>query len=188
MMAEAIILDSVSEENAVANIDYDSDSVNNNEAPEKYDENYFTKIVTVEHDLLINILGQLDSLSLFRLEQTCKSLKIIIEQSNIWRRKYDRLLPEFYPVEQSKNISLRVDDQSEVTSYRKSVLKFDNLVTNLRIGRCETAIVSPDQFRGFHGDKSVNLTVEMTMDSKIFQILCLWLTLIVLKYLFFHFF
>jgi len=176
-MEEAVIIDSVSEvnasvseENASANSDYDSDydsdyENNNKEAPESYDENFFTKIVTVEHDLLINILRHLDSLSLFRLEQTCKSLKSIIEQSNIWRRMYDRLLPEFYPVEQSQNISLRVSDQSQVTSYRKSVLKFDNLVTNLRTGRCETAIVSPDQFRGYHGDKSVNLTVEMTMDS-----------------------
>jgi len=166
-MAEAVFLESVSEENASvseenasASMDYDSDSENNNkEAPEKYDENFFTKIVTIEHDLLVNIVRHLDSLSLFRLEQTCKSLKSMIEQSNIWRRMYDRLLPEFYPVEQSQNISLRVSDQSQVTSYRKSVLKFDNLVTNLRTGRCETAKVGPEL--GFPGDVS---GMKMTMD------------------------
>ena len=109
MMAEVVILDSDSEDNALAIVEYDSDDseIENEDTPENFDDNLLTKIATIEHDLIINILRQLDSLSLFRLEQTCKSLKNIIEQSNIWKRQYDRLLPEFHPVEEAQNISLR---------------------------------------------------------------------------------
>ena len=109
MMAEVVILDSDSEDNALAIVEYDSDDseIENKDTPENFDDNLLTKIATIEHDLIINILRQLDSLSLFRLEQTCKSLKNIIEQSNIWKRQYDRLLPEFHPVEEAQNISLR---------------------------------------------------------------------------------
>jgi len=144
MMAEVVILDSDSEDNALAIVEYDSDDseIENEDTPENFDDNLLTKIATIEHDLIINILRQLDSLSLFRLEQTCKSLKNIIEQSNIWKRQYDRLLPEFHPVEEAQNISLRVDEKSELTNYRKSLLKFHNLVTNLRTGRCKKSKVS----------------------------------------------
>jgi len=161
-MAEVVILDSDSEDNALAIVEYDSDDseIENKDTPENFDDNLLTKIATIEHDLIINILRQLDSLSLFRLEQTCKSLKNIIEQSNIWKRLYDRLLPEFHPVEEAQNISLRVDEKSEITSYRKSLLKFHNLVTNLRTGRCKKSKVSFYQLLGFNGDPSEIKTMD----------------------------
>jgi len=161
-MAEVVILDSESEDKALAIVDYDSDdSENDNKyTSENFDDNFFTKIAAIEHDLIINILRQLDSLSLFKLELTCKSLKSIVEQSNIWRRQYDQLLPEFSPVEKAQNISLRVDDQSELTSYRRSLLKFHNLVTNLRTGRCKKSKLSCDQLLGFNGDSSEIKTMD----------------------------
>jgi len=155
-MAEVVTLDSDSEDNALAIVDFESDDSDNGNrsASENFEDNFLIKIAAIEHDLIMNILRHLDSLSLFRLEQTCKSLQKIVEQSNMWRRQYDQLLPEFSPVEQAQNISLRVEDKSELSIYRKSLLKFQNLVTNLRTGRCKKSKVSFYQLLGFNGDPS----------------------------------
>ena len=53
-----------------------------------------SRVAGVEQDIFLTVLKHLDCVSLAQLEQTCHSIYNIIQQSEIWRKKYEAVQEE----------------------------------------------------------------------------------------------
>ena len=113
-----------------------------------------SRIAGVEQDIFLTLLKHLDSVSLAQLEQTCHSIYNIIQESEIWRRKYEAVLEEIEVIEREQKRNFR---QSFLHSanyptmlYKKVLLKKQSLERNFSRGKCRKSKTSFYDIIGFH--------------------------------------
>ena len=118
-----------------------------------------SRVAGVEQDIFLAVLEHLDCVSLAQLEQTCHSIYNIIQQSEIWRRKYEAVQEEIEAIEREQKRNFRqsfLHTTNYPTSlYKKVLLKKQNLMNNFRRGKCRKSKTSFYDIIGFNGDMSV---------------------------------
>ena len=118
-----------------------------------------SRVAGVEQDIFLTVLKHLDCASLAQLEQTCHSIYNIIQQSEIWRRKYEAVQEEIEAIEREQKRNFRqsfLHTANYPTSlYKKVLLKKENLMSNFRRGKCRKSKTSFYDIIGFNGDMSV---------------------------------
>ena len=86
-----------------------------------------SRIAGVEQDIFLTVLRHLDCVSLSQLELTCHSIYNIIQQSEIWRRKYEEAQEEIEVLERERRLNFRQEflhlDNYPESLYKKVLIK-----------------------------------------------------------------
>jgi len=118
-----------------------------------------SRIAGVEQDIFLTVLNHLDCVSLARLEQTCHSIYNIIQESEIWRRKYEAVQEEIEAIEKEQKRNFRQSFLHTAnypsSLYKKVLLKKQSLERNFSRGKCKKSKTSFYDIIGFNGDMSV---------------------------------
>ena len=118
-----------------------------------------SRIAGVEQDIFLTVLRHLDCVSLSQLELTCHSIYNIIQQSEIWRRKYEEAQEEIEVLERERRLNFRQEflhlDNYPESLYKKVLIKKESVVRKFRVGKCRKSKTSFYDIIGFNGDMSV---------------------------------
>ena len=118
-----------------------------------------SRVAGVEQDIFLTVLKHLDCLSLAQLEQTCHSIYNIIQQSDIWRKKYEAVQEDIEAIEKEQKRNFRQSflhtENYPSSLYKKVLLKKQSLERNFRRGKCRKSKTSFYDIIGFNGDMSV---------------------------------
>ena len=103
--------------------------------PARCSQSNLLLLISVEEDMLLHIVMNLDALSLMSMELVCKQFRHFIIQKNIWQKLSEQLARyETLDFELKQKVNHVVSADAAYLKYKKVIIKYDRIVDNLKKG------------------------------------------------------